>query len=146
MHVQPYLFFSGRLEEALAFYEKAIGAKTLFKMRFSDAPPEQQAQQKADDCEPVPGWGEKIMHASFSIGDSVLMGSDGMGKESHEFKGFNLSISVKTNEEGERVLKALAEGGKINMPFQKTFWTAGFGMAQDKFGMGWMVSVEQAPQ
>lgn len=142
MHVQPYLFFAGRCQEALDFYEKAVGATTLFKMHFKDAPP---PEQSGPDCESVPGWDEKIMHASFSIGSSTLMASDGMGKEAQAFKGFSLSISVKTNEEGERVLHALAEGGKISMPFQKTFWTSGFGMAQDKFGMGWMVSVEQAP-
>jgi PhnB protein len=133
-YVQPYLFFGGRCEEALAFYGTALGAKVDFLMRYKESP------------EPMPpgrlpaGFENKVMHATFHIGDSTLMASDGCEENAH-FEGFSLSLSLPTEAEVNRAFAALAEGGKVGMPVTKTFWSPCFGMVTDRFGVGWMVTV-----
>lgn len=132
--IQPYLFFGGRCEEALAFYTKAIGAKVEMMMRFNEAP---------DPVPPgmlAPGFESKIMHASASIGGSIVMASDGCGGEA-PFAGFALSISLATVPEVDRAFAGLAEGGNVTMPLGKTFWSPRFGMVTDKFGVSWMVGI-----
>ncbi|TWU40129.1 hypothetical protein Q31b_34740 [Novipirellula aureliae] len=136
MDVQSYLFFGGRCEEALAFYEQAIGANVLLKMRFSESPdpvPEGMLQ---------PGFEDKVMHASFKVGKMMLMASDGCGDAtSHE--GFRLALSVESEAVCDRVFAALSEGGIVDMPLEKTFWSPRYGMVTDKFGIGWMVMVPE---
>jgi len=133
MYVQPYVHFEGRCEEAIEFYKTALGAKVTMLMRFKDCP------------EPMPGMhpanGDKVMHASMTIGDSVLLMSDGRCQGAVSFKGFSLAISVPSDADAKRVFEALAEGGKIGMPLTKTFFSSSFGMVADRFGMGWMVLV-----
>jgi PhnB protein len=135
MQVQSYLMFNGRTEEALEFYKKSIGAKVEMMMRFKDAPEGQCA----------PGTEDKIMHSSFKIGDTVLMASDGMcsGEPKTEFKGISLTLNPKTEAECERLFNALADGGQVFQPLIKTFFSPKFGVVSDKFGVNWMVLVEQ---
>jgi len=88
---------------------------------------------------------DKIMHATVRIGEATLMASDGRCEGKQDFEGFALSITVPNEAEAERVFAALGEGGLITMPLEKTFWTAKFGMLQDRFGVTWMVSIEHKP-
>ncbi len=137
--VQPYLFFAGRCEEALGFYEQALGAKVLMKMRFDESPdavPEGMLQA---------GFEKKIMHASLSIGKKTIMASDGCDDNS-KFDGFRLAFSVATEPGAEAAFNALAAGGQVDMPLTKTFWSPLYGMVTDKFGVGWMVMVPGDPQ
>lgn len=130
--VQPYLFFDGKCEEALNFYQKALGANITAMMRFKESP---------DPTHSVPGGAEKIMHGSFKIGDSEIMASDGCNEGKTEFKGFALSISLPTGAEADRYFGALSDGGQVQMPLGKTFFAEKFGMVADKFGVGWMIIV-----
>lgn len=132
--ITPYLFFSGQCEEALQFYAEAVGARLEMKMRYDQSPepvPPGQLQ---------PGFETKIMHASFWIGDSLVMASDGCDDKS-QFGGFRLAISVATKEEAHRVFNALAAEGSVLMPLVETFWSPCFGMLTDKFDLAWMISV-----
>jgi PhnB protein len=132
--VQPYLFFAGRCEEALQFYRDALGAQVEMLLRFSESP---------DPPPPgtvPPGFENKVMHCSFRIGQTTLMASDGCD-EGTRFDGFSLSISLPDEAAVDRVFNALAEGGKVQMPPEKTFWSPRFGMVTDRFGVGWMVGV-----
>ena len=131
--IQPYLFFGGRCEEAIEFYQKALGAEVRMMMRFKDAP---EKQPDMPEC-----FEEKVMHASLQIGDTILMASDGRCEGAQTFEGFSISITVSDETEAERIFAALAEGGLVTMPLEKTFWAPKFGMLQDRFGVGWMVSV-----
>jgi PhnB protein len=138
MQVQPYLFFDGRCEEAIEFYRKALGAEVTMLMRFKDSP---------EPHEPgmiPPGSENKVMHASFTIGDSTVMASDGqcMGNQP-SFQGFSLSITAPDDPTAEKLFAALADGGKVQMPMAKTFFSSRFGMVADRFGVGWMVIVAQ---
>jgi PhnB protein len=132
--VQPYLFFGGRCEEALEFYKKALGAQVDFLMRYKDSP------EKAPPGSMPAGFENKVMHATFRIDGNTLMASDGC-EEGAKFEGFSLSLAVPTEAEADRAFAALAEGGQVRMPLTKTFWSPRFGMVQDRFGIGWMVSV-----
>lgn len=135
MQVQTYLFFAGRCEEAVEFYKKALGAKVEMLMRFKDGPEPPQPGMVP------PGSENKIMHVSFRVGDSMLMASDGRCEGVPSFQGFSLSLPVANEAEARRVFAALAEGGQMQMPLAKTFWSPCFGMVSDRFGVGWMVSV-----
>lgn len=132
--LQPYLFFSGRCDEALEFYKQAIGAKLIMLMRFNESPdqvPEGMLQT---------GFENKVMHASFTVGKMTIMASDGCDDKS-TFSGFRLALTVATEASAELTFKRLAEGGKIDMPLTKTFWSPCYGMVTDKFGVAWMVMV-----
>lgn len=133
--IQPYLFFGGRCEEALEYYRKAIGAEIEMLMRHKESPDAPPPGLLAD------GWGEKVMHTSFRVGNSVIMASDGCSPEDGNFRGFMLSLSVASEAEAERIFNALSEGGEVKLPLCKTFWSPRFGMLADRFGLGWMVTV-----
>jgi PhnB protein len=133
MPVQPYLFFNGCCEEAIEFYRKTLGAEVMMQLRFKQAPDQSMIQ---------PGNAEKIMHARLRIGDAIVLMSDGMCGGEAKFDGFSLSLTVADVDEADRRFSALAEGGQIRMPLDKTFFSPRFGMVADKFGVGWMVYVE----
>jgi PhnB protein len=132
--VQPYLFFGGRCEEALEFYRSAVGAQVDFLMRHEASP-------EAPPAGMLPaGWEGKVMHATFRIGETTLMASDGC-EPGASFAGFSLSLTLPTQAEANRAFAALSEGGQVRMPLAKTFWSPCFGMLTDRFGIGWMVTV-----
>ena len=138
--IQPYLFFNGSCEEAVEFYRKALGAEVEMMMRFKDSP-----EPPKPGMVP-PGFENKIMHASFRIGETTVMASDGCGAEKASFQGFSLSLAVPNETAADRAFAALADGGQVRMPLAKTFWSPRFGMVADRFGVGWMISVVPAEQ
>jgi PhnB protein len=135
MQIQPYLFFDGRCEEAVEFYRNALGAEVTMLMRFKDNPEPPEAGNVPPDA------GEKVMHSSFRIGDSTVMASDGQCLGQPSFQGFSLSLSVANDTEAERLFAALADGGQVQMPLTRTFFSPRFGMVADRFGVSWMVIV-----
>ena len=138
--IQPYLFFNGRCEEAVAFYSKALGAQVEMMMRYKESP-----EPHPPGMVP-PGFENKIMHTSFRVGQTTVMASDGCSAYKASFEGFFLSLSVPSESDADRVFAALADGGQVRMPLAKTFWSPRFGMVADRFGIGWMVSVTLAEQ
>jgi PhnB protein len=139
MQVQPYLFFNGRCEEAVEFYKKALGAEVMMLMRFKDSPEPPQPGMIP------PGSENKIMHTSLRIADTTVMASDGRCEGGSSFQGFSLSLTVANEAEARRTFAALSEGGQVQMPLTKTFWSPCFGMLSDRFGVGWMISVAAQP-
>ena len=136
--ITPYLTFGGRCEEALEFYRKALGAEVEMVMRFNESP------------EPPPpgmlqaGFEKKVMHASFLVRGVRLMASDGCDDRS-KFDGMRLALAVPAEADARRAFDALADGGSVQMPLTRTFWSPCYGMVTDRFGLGWMVMVPQAP-
>jgi PhnB protein len=130
--IQPYLFFNGNCEDALAFYSEAVGATVDHMMRYKESP------------QPMPGlkpdFDDKVCHVTFRIGGATIMAADDC-MSNRKFDGFSLSLSVPTEADAHQAFNALAAGGSITMPLMKTFWSPCFGMLTDKFGLGWMVSV-----
>lgn len=134
--VQPYLFFGGRCEEAIAFYRTAVGAEIEMLMHYDEAPEQPPEGMLA------PGFAKKVMHASFKIDETTVMASDGCGgPDEAKFGGFSLSLAVPNEADANRAFTALADGGSVEMPLGKTFWSPCFGMLTDRFGLGWMINV-----
>jgi len=132
MQVQPYLSFEGNCEAASEFYRRALGAEVTMLMRFKDAP---------DPSMCSPGSENKVMHMSLRIGESTVLASDGRCTGKPSFQGIALSLTVPNEAEAERRFNALADGGQVQMPLAKTFFSPSFGMVADRFGVSWMVSV-----
>lgn len=132
--IEPYLFFHGRCEEALRFYEQAFEARVEVTTRFreSPAPPGRELPE---------GWGEKVMHASFLIGDARVMLSDADTDQPARFQGFALNVNFGSEEQARRVFERLGNGGRVDMPLGPTFYASCFGMVTDRFGVQWMVTV-----
>jgi PhnB protein len=137
MQLQPYLNFNGDCAEAFRLYEKVLGGKIEGMMTHGESPMAGQTP---------PEWRDRIMHARLVVGDAVLMASDAPPEYYSKPQGNYVSIGVDDPSEAERIFHALAEGGTVQMPFEKTFWSAGFGMLIDRFGTPWMINCNQEPQ
>jgi PhnB protein len=130
--INAYLTFDGNAAEAMRFYEKTLGGKIQMMMTMGEAPGAQQFP---------PGAAGRIMHAALAYGDGLLMASDSMpGQPFEGMKGFGVALTLGTVAEGQRVFDAFAEGGKVSMPYGKTFWVEAFGMVSDRFGTPWLVN------
>jgi len=134
MKLNPYLNFNGQCEAAFKFYEQVLGGKIVSKMTWGEMPDEQVP----------PELQNRIMHVALQIDDEWLMGADSPPDHYQQPKGMTVALHYKETSEGERIFNALAEGGSITMPFQKTFWAAGFGMCVDQFSTPWLVNCEAA--
>lgn len=136
IQIEPYLFFNGRCEEAIAAYQDILGAELQMLMRWGDSPAPPPPGMLP------PGSENKVMHASLRIGRCNLMLSDGMCSGTPAFSGFSLSFAVADEAAAQRVFAALSAGGSVQMPLGKTFWSPCYGMLTDRFGVAWMVSVD----
>ena len=132
MQVQAYLFFDGRCEEAMEFYRRALGAEVTSLSRFKESP---------DQSHIPPGAGDKVMHGSLRVGESTFMVSDGRCEGKPSFQGFSLTLTPSSEADAERLFAALSEGGQVQMPLTKTFFSSRFGMVADRFGVSWMIYV-----
>ena len=131
MQINPYLHFDGRCEAAFRFYEQRFGGKIQMLLKHSESPEPQHVPE---------AWRNTVMHARMTIGDQVLLGSDCPPDYYHKPAGFYVSLDVATPAEARRLYDALAQDGEVNMPLQKTFWSASFAMLRDRFGIPWMIN------
>jgi PhnB protein len=136
MQLNPYLNFNGQCEAAFKFYEKVLGGTITFMMTWGEMPGADQFPAESHGL---------IMHATLSVGDEILMGADSPPGRYLQPTGMNVSLHLKDIAECERIFNSLAENGTVQMPFQQTFWSPGFGMCVDRFGIPWMVNCEHAP-
>lgn len=133
MQLSPYLLFDGNCAEAFKFYEETLDGKIDALMPFAGSPSAEQVPAE---------WGDKILHASMTIGGQLIMASDAPPGHYSKPQGISVSIGLNDRDKGEHIFNTLAEGGTVQMPFQKTFWASGFGMCVDRFGIPWMVNCE----
>ncbi len=131
MQVCPYLVFNGDCEEAFKFYERILGGKIEGMSRHTGSPSEEHVPAE---------WRNKILHARMTVGDFLLLASDAPPGNYEQPQGFSVSIQLRDATDGERIFNALAENGTVRMAFEKTFWSPGFGMCVDRFGIPWMVN------
>jgi PhnB protein len=132
MQVQTYLFLDGKCDEAIEFYKRVLGAKVQMLMRYGEAPDQSMIKPENKN---------KVMHSTIQIGETTIMASDGYCNGKPAFDGFSLSVDAPNDGEAKRIFTALAEGGQVRMPLDKTFFASSFGMVADKVGVGWMVIV-----
>jgi PhnB protein len=133
MHVNAYLTFRGECAEAFKFYEQSLGGKIQSSMTFAETPMKENLP---------PEWHGKVIHAALKIGDTLVFGSDAPPNYFRQPQGFSVALALNDPAEAERIFKALSEGGRIEMPLQKTFWARLFGSTVDRFGIPWMVNCE----
>ena len=135
MQLKPYVHFNGQCEEAFNFYAQCLGGKIDFMLTYAGTPVEQHVPAE---------WQSKILHATLAVGDQILQGADGPPETYKEPQGFSVSLNLKDPAQAERIFHTLAENGKVQMPLQKTFWAALFGMLVDQFGIPWMINCAPA--
>ena len=131
MELSPYLMFSGNCEEAMKFYEETLGAKIEEFSKFAGTPSEEHVP---------PDWRDKVLHARFTVGDTVVMASDAPPGHYAQPQGMSVALGLNDTAKGEEIFNKLAENGTVQMPFSPTFWAKGFGMCVDRFGIPWMVN------
>lgn len=136
MQIQPYLFFDGHCDEAIAFYRQAIGAEVVMLMRYADGP--DGSAQCPDGTQPP---ADKVMHACLQIGASQVLVSDGYSGGTPTFDGFSLALTADDDAAAKRLFDALADGGQVQQPLMPTFFASSFGMLADRYGVSWMVLV-----
>lgn len=134
MKLNPYLAFDGQCREAFQFYEKVLGGNIAFMQTIGESPMAAQMPPEAHG---------RVMHVTLHIGDQVLQGADAPPGQFTKPAGFCVAVHYEDVADGERVFRALAENGKVQMPFQPTFWAKGFGMLIDRFGIPWIVNADQ---
>jgi PhnB protein len=137
MQMNPYVSFKGDCEAAFTFYEQCLGATPGAMFRYAGSPMANQVP---------PDWSGKLMHASLTIGGQVLMGADVPPNQYEAPQGFSLSLQIKSAAEAERIFRELANGGRVVMPLEKTFWAERFGMVADRFGISWLINCEAPNQ
>lgn len=131
MKVNPYLSFKGDCEAAFKFYEQCLGARIGAIFRYGGSPA--AGQVPAD-------WSDKVMHGNVTFGEQVLQGADVAPQAYEEPKGFSFSIQLSDPLEAERIFRELADGGKVLIQLEKTFWAERFGMVVDRFGVPWLIN------
>lgn len=130
----PYLAFDGNCAEAMRFYAKVLDGK-LDLMTFGQSPMADQTPKDAMN---------RIMHARLALGDNgFLYAGDCPPQMPYQgIHGVSIAVNYDAVAQAERAFRALADGGKVTMPFGATFWAKGFGMLTDKFGCPWLVNGE----
>lgn len=136
MQINTYVMFQGTCDAAFKLYEELLGGKTTMRMIYAESPMVEQT---------APEWRDKVMHATMSVGHTVLMGMDAAPAHYQEPKGFYVSLGVEEEADADRIFQALAVDGKVHMPIQKTFWSLRFGMLVDRFGIPWMINCTKMP-
>lgn len=134
--LNPYLNFKGNTEEAFNFYKSVFGGEFLTLQRFKDTPDGDKIAEADRD---------KIMHVALPIGGNILMATDAlesMGQHLQVGTNISLSVDAASEAEAEKIFQALSAGGKVEMPLEKAFWGALFGMLTDRFGIQWMVNYD----
>jgi len=134
MKVSPYLTFNGNCAEAIVLYEKAFGVKAE-SCQYKDAPP-------SEGYNPPSGTENFIMHAQFCVGEGIIMMCDTTPDMKHSFSnGMAILVQFDDEESAKKAFDILKEGGSVGMELQQTFWDKCFGSLEDKFGVGWMISL-----
>jgi len=135
LKLTPYLSFDGHCEQAFKLYEQCLGGKITFMQTYGDSPMAEQTPTE---------WRKRVMHATLSVGDQLLQGSDSPPGQYQKQQGFSIAIALNDATEAERIFKALSEDGKVQMPLEETFWALRFGYLIDRFGVPWMINCEKS--
>jgi PhnB protein len=134
MKTATHLHFAGNARQAFEYYARAFHGRLAMALTYGEAPFDTPPQMR-----------EQLMHVRLEFGDQVLLGCDAPPDRLKPAGGFSVTVLVEAPEEAARIFAALADGGEVTMAFGPTFWSQGFGMCTDRFGVPWMVNCERAP-
>ena len=121
----------------MKFYEKVLGGKIAFMMKYADAPGHEKMPPEMKNL---------VMHATLTVNGQTIFGADAPPDRFQKAQGIAVSLEIKDPAEADRVFAALSDNGHIQMPIQETFWAQRFGMLTDQFGTPWMVDCAKENQ
>ena len=133
MKMNPYLSFKGDCEAAFKYYEQHLGGEMGAIFRYGGTPLSGSVPED---------WPDKVMHGSITIGGQTLQAADVSAAQYETPQGFSLTLQIKSTTDAERMFAALADGGQVRMPLEKTFWAERFGVVTDRFGVPWIINCE----
>jgi len=130
VRIRAHLCFDGQCEAAFRAYQRLLGGEIVTLLKYGET-----AMADAVDA----ATRDRILHATLKIGDDELLGADVAAGDYRVPQGFYVLLSFEDVAQSKRVFDALADGGTVHMPFQKMFWSPGFGVLTDRFGTPWEV-------
>ena len=133
MTMNPYLSFKGDCEAAFKYYEQHLGGEMGAIFRYGGTPLSGSVPED---------WPDKVMHGSITIGGQTLQAADVSAAQYETPQGFSLTLQIKSTTDAERMFAALADGGQVRMPLEKTFWAERFGVVTDRFGVPCIINCE----
>jgi PhnB protein len=133
--IRAHLCFDGTCEAAFRFYQETLGGQLVTMLRYGESP--------LADTTPA-SMRDKILHASLVLGSEELLGVDVAPDDHRPPAGYFVLLNVPELARARDVFAALSAGGSVRMPFQSTFWSPGFGVLVDRFGIPWEVNCESA--
>jgi PhnB protein len=136
MPIEPRinLTFNGECDAAFTLYQRCLGGTVTFRLTWGDSPMADQAPAE---------WRAKILHATLTVGGTTLSGGDVLPGQYERPQGFQLQLNVDDAGAAERIFTQLADGGRVTVPLQQTFWALRFGAVVDRFGIPWGINCEE---
>ncbi len=131
MRISPHLCFDGRCREAIQLYQEILGGTIETMLTYGESP-----MASSTD----PGWRDRIVHATLVLDGIELTGVDMIPGSYHIPQGFFITLSVDGVARARDIFKSLSQGGVIQVPFEKTFWSPGFGVLVDRFSIPWEIN------
>lgn len=129
-----HVAFPGTCREAMQFYADVLGGQIECLLTYAETPAAEHTP---------PSLHDRIIHASLNLRGRRLMGADMAPEQYTPPQGAQVQLEYRETEQASQIFARLAEGGEVVMPFAPTFWSAGFGMVTDRFGVPWMINVSE---
>ena len=137
MRIYPHLSFNGQCEEAFREYHRILGGTIETMMKYGDSPMVETVDSQ---------WHDRIIHASLQVGQFELAGTDLFPHDYKEPQGYSVILSLSDTDQARQIFDQLSKSGEIHLPFQKTFWSTGFGVLRDRFRIPWEINCEEPPK
>jgi len=131
VRISPHLMFDGQCRDAFAAYQKILGGNMTTLLTYGESPMAAQVDRQ---------WHDRIVHATLELGSIELTGADVLPQDYRKPQGFFVTLSVEGQARASEIFEALAEGGEIRLAFQSTFWSPGFGVLVDTYGIPWEIN------
>ena len=131
IRIAPHLTFDGQCREAIQMYQQIFGGTIATMLTYGDSPIASQID---------PRWHSRIVHATLQFGESEFTGADLMPHDYRKPEGFFVTVTIEEATLAEKIFQQLAQNGEVRLPFQSTFWSPGFGVVIDQYGVPWEIN------
>ena len=131
MELELHLSFGGQCRAAFAFYAQCLGGTITTMLTWGESPMAKSVPTT---------WHDAICHATLNFDGGVLAGVDMPPERYEKPQGFQIILNIGDPLEADRIFGALAEGGSVTLPIQRTFWAVRYGAVVDKFGVPWEIN------
>jgi len=136
MRISPHLCFDGQCREAMQLYQKTLGGTIQTMLTYGESPMASTTDSR---------WHDRIVHATLMLDEIELTGVDTIAGSYQRPQGFFLTLTLDGVARAQDIYQSLAQGGVIVVPFEKTFWSPGFGVLVDRFNVPWEINANGGP-